>query len=105
MFPFLEIKRYRDFNKNRFPKIYTLAAEQNRTRSDIVRDILYARFGYEPESLSPEQVNEDRVGERQEEKKVKCRCIIVRVDEEYRNMFLKYILTQSGGLIETIEGT
>jgi len=48
MFPFLEIKHYRDFDKNILPKIDALAAAQNRTRSDVIRDILYARFGYIP---------------------------------------------------------
>lgn len=37
---FLEIKRYRDFNSDVLPKIDALAADQNRTRSDIIRDIL-----------------------------------------------------------------
>ena len=55
---FLEIKRYRDFDRDVLPKIDALAEEQNRTRSDIIRDILYARFGYEPEPKSKDQVNE-----------------------------------------------
>ena len=67
MFPFLEIKHYRDFNKNILPKIDALAAEQNRTRSDVIRDILYARFGYIPVSRSQDKINEDHVEERQEE--------------------------------------
>jgi hypothetical protein len=98
MFPFLEIKHYRDFNTNILPKIDALAAEQNRTRSDVIRDILYARFGYEPKPRSPEQVNEDHAAERQEEKKVKCRCIVVRVDKEYRLMFFQFIVEQPGRL-------
>jgi len=96
MFPYLEIKLYRDFEKNILPKIDALAAD--RTRSNIIRDILYARFGYEPEPRSPEQVNENHIEERQEEKKVKYSCIVVRVDKEYRLMFFKYILTQPGRL-------
>ena len=98
MFPFLEIKHYRDFDKNILPKIDALAAEQNRTRSDVIRDILYARFGYIPLSRSQDKINEDHAAERQEEKKVKCRCIIVRVDGEYKDLFFKYILTQPGRL-------
>ena len=61
-------------------------------------DILYARFGYEPKPRSPEQVSEDHAVERQEETKVKCRCIVIRVDGEYKDLFFKYILTQPGRL-------
>jgi len=50
--PSLEIKRYKDFKKDILPKIDALVAEQNRTRSDIIRDILYAKFGYEPDPWS-----------------------------------------------------
>ena len=98
MFPFLEIKHYRDFDKNILPKIDALAAEYNRTRSDVIRDILYARFGYISLPRSQDQVNEDRIEERQEEIKVKCRCIVVRVDREYRDMFFQFIVEQPGRL-------
>jgi hypothetical protein len=98
MFPFLEIKHYRDFDKNILPKIDAIAKEQGKTRSDVIRDILYARFGYEPEPRSPEQVSEDHAAERQEGKSMQHRCIIVRVDKEYRLMFFEYILTQPGRL-------
>ena len=98
MFPFLEIKHYRDFNKNILPKIDALAAEQNRTRSDVIRDILYARFGYIPLPRSQDKINEDLIKERQEETIVQHRCIIVRVDKEYKDLFFKYILTQPGRL-------
>jgi hypothetical protein len=95
---FVQISRNKDFNTNILPKIDALAAEQNRTRSDVIRDILYARFGYEPESQSPEQVNEDRIEERHEERSVQRRCIIVRVDKEYKDLFFEFILTQPGRL-------
>jgi len=98
MFPFLEIKHYRDFDKNILPKIDALAAEQGKNRPDVIRDILYARFGYEPEPRSPEQVNEDHAAERQEERSVQHRCIIVRVDKEYRDMFFQFIVEQPGRL-------
>jgi len=98
MFPYLEIKHYRDFDKNILPKIDALAVEQNRTRSDVIRDILYARFGYISLPRSQDKINEDHAAELQEEKKVKCRYIIVRVDEEYKDLFFKYILTQPGRL-------
>jgi len=98
MFPFLQIKHYRDFNKNILPKIDTLAAEQNRTRSDVIRDILYARFGYIPLPRSQDKINEDRVEEQQEGKSVHHRCIIVRVDREYRDMFFQFIVEQPGRL-------
>ena len=99
MFPFLQIERYRDFNKNILPKIDTLAAEQNRTRSDVIRDILYARFGYISRPRSQDQVNEDRIEERQEETKVKYSCIVVRVDKEYRWMFFEFIIAQPGTVL------
>src|SRR5665647_1690665 len=89
---------YRDFDKNILPKIDALAAEHNRTRSDVIRDILYARFGYISLPRSQDQVNEDRIEERQEEIKVKCRCIVVRVDREYRLMFFEFIIAQPGRL-------
>ena len=98
MFPFLEIKHYRDFDKNILPKIDALAAAQNRTRSDVIRDILYARFGYDPEPRSQDKINEDHAAERLEGKSVQHRCIIVRVDEKYKDLFFKYILTQPGRL-------
>ena len=98
MFPFLQIKRCRDFNKNILPKIDALAAEQNRTRSDVIRGILYARFGYISLPRSPDQVSEDHAAERQEGKSMQHRCIIVRVDKEYRLMFFEYIIAQPGRL-------
>jgi hypothetical protein len=98
MFPFLEIKHYRDFDKNILPKIDALATEQGKTRSDIIRDILYARFGYIPLSRSQDKINEDHIIERQEERSLQHRCIIVRVDKEYRLMFFEYIIAQPGGL-------
>jgi hypothetical protein len=94
----VQISRNKDLNTNVLPKIDALAEEQGKTRSDVIRDILYARFGYEPEPRSPEQVSEDHAAERQEEKKVKYRCIVVRVDKEYRLMFFEFILTQPGRL-------
>jgi len=98
MFPFLQIKRYKDFDKNILPKIDAIAEKQGKTRSDLVRDILYARFGYKPKLRSQDQINEDYAVERQEETKVEYRCIVVRVDNEYRDLFFKYILTQPGRL-------
>ena len=95
---FVQISRNKDFNTNILPKIDALAEEQGKTRSDVIRDILYSRFGYEPKPRSQDKINEDHVAERQEETKVKCRCIVVRVDKEYRDMFFKYILTQPGRL-------
>ena len=75
MFPFLQIKRYKDFDKNILPKIDAIAAAQNRTRSDVIRDILYRRFGYEPESQSQDKINEDHIIERQEGKSVQLSLI------------------------------
>jgi hypothetical protein len=98
MFPFLEIKHYRDFDKNILPKIDAIAAGQDKTRSDVIRDILYARFGYISLPRSQDQVNEYRIEERQEETRVKCRCIVVRVDKEYRDMFFQFIVEQPGRL-------
>ena len=98
MFPYLEIKLYRDFEKNILPKIDALATEQNRTRSDMIRDILYARFGYISLPRSQDQVNEDHAAERQEGKSVQHRCIIIRVDREYRDMFFQFIVEQPGRL-------
>src|SRR5674536_177012 len=77
---FVQISRNKNFNTNILPKIDALAEEQGKNRSDVIRDILYARFGYEPEPRSQDNINEDLIKERQEEEKVKCRCIIVRVD-------------------------
>src|SRR5665647_878913 len=95
---FMQISRNKDFNTNILPKIDALAAEQGKTRSDIIRDILYRRFGYIPLPRSPDKINEDRVEERQEETKVQHRCIIVRVDKEYRDMFFQFIVEQPGRL-------
>src|SRR5665647_35982 len=104
MFPFLEIKHCRDFNKNILPKIDAIAVAQNRTRPDVIRDILYARFGYEPEPRSQDKIVEDRIEERQEEIKVHHRCIIVRIDKEYRWMFFEYIIAQPGRLDRNYRG-
>jgi len=98
MFPFLEIKHYRDFDKNILPKIDALAAEQGKNRSDVIRYILYARFGYISLPRSQDQINEDHAAERQEGKSVQHRCIIVRVDKEYRDMFFQFIVEQPGRL-------
>jgi predicted GTPase len=98
MFPFLEIKHYRDFNKNILPKIDALAEEQGKTRLDVIRDILYARFGYIPLSRSQDKINEDHAAERQEERSVQHRCIIVRVDGKCKDLFFKYIIAQPGRL-------
>ena len=79
MFPFLQIKRYKDFDKNILLKIDAIAEKQGKTRSDLVRDILYARFGYIPLPRSPEQVNEDRIEERHEENLAKHPDKVARV--------------------------
>src|SRR5665647_726711 len=95
---FVQISRNKDFNANILPKIDALAEEQGKNRSDVIRDILYARFGYEPEPQSQDNINEDLIKERQEEEKVKCRCIIVRVDGEYKDLFFQFIVEQLGRL-------
>jgi hypothetical protein len=95
---FLQIKRYRDFDRDVLPKIDVLAAEQNITRSDIIRDILYSKFDYIPLLRAPEQVNEDHIEERQEENKIEYPCIEVRVDTEFRWMFFGYLISQPGRL-------
>ncbi len=98
MFPFLEIKRYKDFDKNILPKIDAIAEKQGKTRSDIIRDILYRRFDYIPLPRSQDRINEDRIEERQEERSVQHRCIIVRVDGKYKDLFFEYIIAQPGRL-------
>ena len=98
MILFVQISRNKDFNTNILPKIDALAEEQGKNRSDVIRDILYARFGYEPEPRSQDNINEDLIKERQEEEKVKCRCIIVRVDGEYKDLFFQFIVEQLGRL-------
>src|SRR5665647_2456552 len=95
---FVQISRNKDFNTSILPKIDALAEEQGKTRSDVIRDILYARFGYISLPRSQDQVNEDHIKERQEEMKVQRRCIIIRVDKEYRLMFFEFVLTQPGRL-------
>jgi len=96
MSSYLEFKRYKGFEKDILPKIDVLAAEQNRTRSDIIRDILYAKFGYEPKTRSQDQISEDHIEERKEEVEQKYKCIVVRVDKEYRWMFFKRIIEMPG---------
>jgi len=64
----------------------------------MIRDILYARFGYIPLPRSQDKLNEDHAAERQEGKSVQHHCIIVRVDKEYRDMFFQFIVEQPGGL-------
>ena len=95
---FLEIKRYRDFNKDVLPKIDALAAEQNRTRSDIIRDILYGKFDYIPLPRSQDQINEDHIEEQQQENRSKYPCIEVRVDAEFRWKFFGHLISQPGRL-------
>jgi hypothetical protein len=51
---FLEIKHDKDFNDNILPKIDALAAEQNKTRNDVISDILYPSSDYKPRRRSPE---------------------------------------------------
>jgi hypothetical protein len=94
----LQIKRDKDFNKNILPKIDALAAEQNKTRTDVIRDILYARSRYEPKPCSPEKVNEDHIKERQAEKELSYRFIVVTVDNNYRDSFYEYLITLTGRL-------
>jgi len=95
---FIQISRNKDFNTNILPRIDALAAEQGKTRSDVIRDILYARFGYISLPRSQDNINEDLIKERQEERSVQHRCIIVRVDREYRDMFFQFIVEQPGRL-------
>ncbi|MGB9927241.1 MAG: hypothetical protein ACPK85_02400 [Methanosarcina sp.] len=42
--PFLRIKRSKYFNKDILPRVEAPATEQERNRSDIIRDILYAKL-------------------------------------------------------------
>jgi hypothetical protein len=80
------------------PKIDALAAKQNRTRSDVIRDILHARFCYNPEPRSQDQVNEDNIEEYQKETNAEYPCIEVRVDAEFRWKFFGYLISQPGRL-------
>ncbi|OEU41309.1 hypothetical protein BGV40_15610 [Methanosarcina sp. Ant1] len=59
---------------------------------------MYARFGYFPLPRSQDNINEDLIKERQEEEKVKCRCIVIRVDGKYKDLFFEYIIAQPGRL-------
>src|SRR5665647_2548182 len=95
---FVQISRNKDFNTSILPKIDAIAEEQGKTRSDVIRDILYSRFDYTPLPRSQDKINEDRIEERQEEQSLQHRCIIVRVDGKYKDLFFKYILTQPGRL-------
>ena len=101
---FVQISRNKDFNTTILPKIDALAEEQGKNRSDVIRDILYARFGYIPLPRSQDKIIEDLIKERQEETKVKCRCIVIKVDGKYKDLFFKYILTQPGRLDRNYRG-
>jgi hypothetical protein len=89
----LEIKRNKDFDENIIPKIDALAAEQNKTRIDVIRDILYASSNYKPKKLSPENANETFV--EQCERSLKRR-IRVAVDMVYLDAFYGYLFTLPG---------
>lgn len=67
MIPYLEFKRYKGFEKDILPKIDAIVAEQNRIRSDVIRDILYTKFSYKPKPRSYDQINEDLIEEKKEE--------------------------------------
>ena len=80
----IEIKCDKDFNTNILPKIDALAAEQNKTRNDVIRDILYSSSNYKPKQPSPEKVNKVHI--EQYERSMKRR-IWVTVDMVYLDAF------------------
>ena len=96
--PFLKIKRDNDFNKDILPKIDALAAEQGRIRSDVIRDILYAKFDYEPIAKSQKQINKDHTEERQRERELNYQYIAFRVDKRYLYMFYLNMVAYPGRL-------
>ena len=101
----LEIKRDKDFIKNILPKIDALAAEQNKTRTDVIRDILYASSNYKPRPRSPEKVNKVHIEEQQDERSMQKRRILVAVDMVYRMRFTNIFLLFQADLRETAIAT
>ena len=91
----IEIKLNKDFIKNILPKIDALAAEQNKTRNDVIRDILYSSSNYKPRPRSPEKVNKVHI-EDNYERSMQKRRILVAVDTVYMDAFYQYILTLPG---------
>jgi len=89
----IEIKLNQDFNDNILPKIDALAAEQNKKRNDVIRDILYVSSNYKPRPRSPENANKVHI--KQYERSMKRR-IWVAVDMVYLDAFYGYILTLPG---------
>jgi hypothetical protein len=90
----IEIKLNQDFNDNILPKIDALAAEQNKTRNDVIRDILYASSNYKPRPRSPENANKVLI--EQYERPMQKRRIWVAVDTVYLDAFYQYVLTLPG---------
>jgi hypothetical protein len=45
-----------------------------------------------------DQINEDLIEEKKEEVELKYKCIVVRVDKEYRWVFFKYLISLPGRL-------
>lgn len=90
----IEIKLNQDFNDNILPKIDALAAEQNKKRNDVIRDILYASSNYKPRPRSPENANKVLI--EQYERPIQKRRILVAVDMVYMEAFFQYILTLPG---------
>jgi hypothetical protein len=95
---FLEIRRDNDFNENILPKIDALAAEQNKTITDVIRDILYASSSYKPMPCSRENANKIHIEEQKDDRSMKRRRILVAVDMVYYYAFYLYIITLPGRL-------
>ena len=90
----IEIKLNQDFNDNILPKIDALAAEKNKKRNDVIRDILYASSNYKPRPRSPENANKVLI--EQYELPIQKRRILIAVDTVYLYAFYQYILTLPG---------
>lgn len=98
MSPFLQINRFKDFNKDILPQIETFAIEQSKSRSDVIRNILYTKFDYEPKARLQDLINKDYIEEKQKEKELNYCYIVIKVDNAYRDMFYTNMIAYPGNL-------
>jgi hypothetical protein len=98
------VRMDRPFKNNILPLIDRKAATENKTRADVIRDILYSHYDYHPEVRSSDQLEQDYNTEATHnhdgyycDVSSKTPSLFVCVDSEFQDLFIVDCSKYTGG--------
>lgn len=92
----MELDLSKSIRQDLLPYIDRLAVN-DKTRNDVVRDILYGEFGYTPKPRSDLQRQIDRTTEQREEKRIHNKSIVIICEKKFIAIFFRYAANQPLG--------